>query len=182
MELLTVHMNDEEAIADLTKQLKEVMTLDTVFVCIGTDRNIGDMLGPLVGTMLEENEDFDQTVFGTVEEPAHGLNIQSVINHVHKNYGDKNIIAIDACIGDIELVSRIRIKDTPIHPGKGVGKNIGAIGDYAIVGIVSNRTCDLSSIRFQYIQKMAKIISRSIINAHMQLKYEQLGGALWEAY
>ena len=42
MELLTVHMNDEEAIADLTKQLKEVMTLDTVFVCIGTDRSIGD--------------------------------------------------------------------------------------------------------------------------------------------
>ena len=182
MELLRVHMNDEEAIADLTKQLKEVMTLDSVFVCIGTDRCLGDILGPLVGTLLEENEDFDQKVFGTIENPAHGLNIEEITNHVYKHYGDKNIIAIDACIGDIELVSHIRLRDTPIHPGRGAGKNLGAVGDYSIVGIVSDNLCELSQIRFQYMHKMAKIISRSIINAHMQLKYEQLGGALWEAY
>ena len=46
--------------------------VDITYVCIGTDRSIGDSLGPMVGTMLNYN---NLMVYGTIESPVHGLNI-----------------------------------------------------------------------------------------------------------
>ena len=37
----------------LSSIIKDVIDENTVIVCIGTDRAIGDALGPLVGTMLK---------------------------------------------------------------------------------------------------------------------------------
>lgn len=38
----------------LSSIIKDVIDENTVIVCIGTDRAIGDALGPLVGTMLKK--------------------------------------------------------------------------------------------------------------------------------
>ena len=40
---------------NLTLEIKNYITENTVIVCIGTDKCIGDCLGPLVGSILTEN-------------------------------------------------------------------------------------------------------------------------------
>ncbi|MEQ8197298.1 MAG: DUF1256 domain-containing protein, partial [Clostridiaceae bacterium] len=39
---------------ELAYFLKDFITKKTVIICIGTDKCIGDCLGPLVGTLLED--------------------------------------------------------------------------------------------------------------------------------
>ena len=55
--------------------LKEYINKDSIIVCIGTDRCIGDSLGPIVGSMLK-HKNFPLNVYGTVDYPIHALNIK----------------------------------------------------------------------------------------------------------
>ena len=57
MYLAKVNYEKENVVQILSSVLKDVIDENTVIVCIGTDRAIGDALGPLVGTMLK-NSDF----------------------------------------------------------------------------------------------------------------------------
>ncbi|MDP4156827.1 MAG: DUF1256 domain-containing protein, partial [Bacillota bacterium] len=57
-----------------------------VFVCIGSDLSIGDSLGPIVGTELE---DLGFTVIGTLKYPLHGLNLRDRLKIELALSGDK---------------------------------------------------------------------------------------------
>ncbi len=149
--------------------LKDYMNQDTVIVCIGTDRCIGDCLGPLVGTLLVKNE-FPLPVCGTLKDPIHALNIEKKLKELKKAYPISNIIGIDACIGDVDSVGEIQARDCPVHPGKGVGKSLPKIGDTSIIGIVdSNSNNDLftsNTIRLSFISDMSIVILHSLIHAY----------------
>ena len=57
--------------------------LEIVFLCIGTDRLIGDCFGPLVGTKLEEllqkYNIFNINIYGTLKENICYTNIEKKI-------------------------------------------------------------------------------------------------------
>lgn len=57
---------------------------DTVIVCIGTPRIIGDSLGPLVGTYIEQ-QDKNIKVYGTIENPVHALNLEDIKKKLLEN-------------------------------------------------------------------------------------------------
>ena len=57
MYLAKINYKKENVVQVLSSIIKDVIDENTVIVCIGTDRAIGDALGPLVGTMLK-NSDF----------------------------------------------------------------------------------------------------------------------------
>ena len=63
-----VHYNNIDSIYTLTNELTNYITQDTIIVCIGTDKCIGDCLGPLVGTMLKDSS-FHLPVNGTLSSP-----------------------------------------------------------------------------------------------------------------
>ena len=153
----------------LSYELKKYIDSNTVIVCIGTDKCIGDCLGPLVGSILIENF-FPLPVYGTLSEPIHALNINERLKQIKELHPIANIIGIDACLGNKEDIGEIRIRDYAIHPGKGVGKELPEVGIASVIGIVdSSENADLffsRSIRLSFIMDMAKIISRSLINAY----------------
>lgn len=105
-----------------------------LFVCIGTDRSTGDAYGPLVGTELSQ---LGIPVLGTLEEPVHAVNLDEVRKVIAHKYPRHFVIAIDACLGQFEHVGEIHVKDSPLHPGAGVKKELGPIGDISITGIVN---------------------------------------------
>jgi len=72
--LAKVNYQKENVAQILSLVLKDITNENTIVVCIGTDRAIGDALGPLVGTMLK-NSDFKYPVYGTLDSPIHALNI-----------------------------------------------------------------------------------------------------------
>lgn len=155
---------------DLAHFLKDHIDKNTIIVCIGTDRYIGDCLGPLVGTMLKCKH-FPLPVYGTISEPIHALNIESKLNEIKLLHPHNNIIGIDACLGDFEAIGEIQARDFPVHPGKGVGKSLPNVGDSSIIGIVDSNNnegifSNSSNIRLNLILNMAEVILYSLIHSY----------------
>lgn len=142
---------------------------EIVFVCIGTDRSTGDSLGPLVGTLLEEETVSPFFVYGTLENPIHAINLKEQIDKIHKIHSNPFIIAIDACLGRLKSVGFIQIANGPIKPGAGVNKDLPEVGDINITGIVNvsgfMEFFVLQNTRLNLVLKMAKTIATSIHEA-----------------
>ncbi|HOJ76645.1 MAG TPA: spore protease YyaC [Bacillota bacterium] len=142
---------------------------DIIILCIGTDRSTGDSLGPLVGTKLHQLGLKKEMVYGTLDEPVHAVNLQETINQINQTYKNPFIIAIDACLGRSESVGYISIKEGPLQPGTGVNKDLPAVGDLQIIGIVNiggfMEYMVLQNTRLSLVMKMAEIISRGIYNS-----------------
>ena len=66
---------------EISNFLKDHIDEKTIIVCIGTDKCIGDCLGPLVGTLLREKF-FPLKVFGTLDSPIHALNLDKKITEI----------------------------------------------------------------------------------------------------
>ena len=107
-----------------------------VFLCIGTDRSTGDSLGPLIGSRLEAEEIGGAVVIGTLEHPVHAVNLDRTLEHIEEHYPDAIIIAVDAAVGRWDHVGLVTLEKGPLRPGLGVRKELAAVGDISITGIV----------------------------------------------
>jgi putative sporulation protein YyaC len=134
-----------------------------VFACVGTDKSVGDCLGPWIGTELEKRG-FE--VVGTLKNPLHALNIPIRVPELKNKYKGYTIIAIDACLGYEGKIGQVQIKNDSIHPGKGVGKTLPYVGDVAIVGVVdlieNADIFSLKSIRLSFVLEVADRICEII--------------------
>lgn len=120
-----------EALSSVLPKNRKVL-----FFCVGTDRNTGDSLGPLVGSKLE-NKGYN--VLGTIDDPVHGMNLKENIKLVRAKYKDYLIVAIDACLGRVkEDIGKNYLYSDPLYPGTSVGKNwLPPVGDFSIIGMVN---------------------------------------------
>jgi putative sporulation protein YyaC len=168
--MLGVRVNYEESFAvnNLANYLSKFMNEKTIVICIGTDKCIGDCLGPLVGTFLTKNN-FPYPVIGTLERPAHAINLDYILKDIKIKYKDSFIVAIDACLGYDNCIGDIQVKSGPVHPGKGVGKNLPYVGDISIVGVVdtidNSDLFSIKNIRLNFIMNIADIIARGLLQA-----------------
>lgn len=163
-----MHYKDILAYYELAYFIKDYIDNNTIIVCIGTDRCIGDCLGPLVGTFLQYRN-FPLPVYGSVSEPIHALNLEKRIQEIKTLHPKANIIGIDACLGDSDCIGEIQGRNYPIHPGKGVGKSLPDVGESSIIGIVdssdNNELFTNRTIRLNLIMEMSKVITDSLIHA-----------------
>lgn len=154
---------------DIAVFIKDYISDNTVIVCIGTDKCIGDCLGPLVGTFLKDSF-FPLPVYGTIESPIHALNIEKRIKEIKSIHPNASIIGIDACLGDTKSIGEIHTRDYPIHPGKGVGKSLPDVGTASIIGIIdssdSSEFFTSRSIRLHLVMEMSKVIAHSLMHAY----------------
>lgn len=138
-----------------------------ILLCIGTDRSTGDSLGPLIGSKLYEAKLNEIKVYGTLEEPVHAVNLEEKIADIYGKYRDPFILAIDACLGRTESVGYISIKEGSLQPGTGVNKNLPAVGNLQIIGIVNvggfMEYMVLQNTRLSLVMRMANVISNGII-------------------
>ncbi|SHH81496.1 putative sporulation protein YyaC [Clostridium collagenovorans DSM 3089] len=169
MNSVKVYYEDPLAYYKLAFHLKNFIKEDTIIICIGTDKCIGDCLGPLVGTYLKE-KNFPLPVFGTIDEPIHALNLKTKVPELLKLYPNSTVIGIDACLGSESNIGDLQLRNVPVTPGKGVGKTLPKVGDLSIVGIVdSSDMAEMffhTNIRLNLIMNMANVISDSLIHAY----------------
>lgn len=164
---------------DFSSQIEQLLTeaqicqREIIFLCIGTDRSTGDSLGPLTGSKLEHLH-LDINVFGTLENPVHATNIIEQVNSIKQNFSRPYIIAIDACLGRLDAVGFLSLGRGSVKPGAAVKKDLPAIGDAYITGIVNvsgfMEHLVLQSTRLHLVMKMADIISISIARATRKLR------------
>lgn len=137
-----------------------------ILLCIGTDRSTGDSLGPLIGYKLKEKKVNRLEVFGTLDRPVHAMNLERYLQILKQNYPDHLVVAVDASVGNLEHIGYVTLGKGALKPGLGVSKELGAVGDIFITGIVGGCGCYdplmLQSIRLSIVMRLADCISESI--------------------
>ena len=143
-----------------------------VFLCIGTEKVIGDLYGPLVGQKLYEN-DFKSSKFnviGRIGDNVTYSNIGTQLEKITNNYLNPYIIAIDAAISEEENIGKIVISNSKMKIGKAIKKQekqIGNISIKAIVGKKNNTGLDnykeLKSISYSFIENLANETVKGIL-------------------
>lgn len=183
--LVSTKYNKLGSINELASELAKIVDENTIFVCVGTDRIIGDSLGPIVGSLLQDR--IPNKVYGTVEYPVHALNVNEIGKTIKEEHEGTTVVAIDACIGITIPKGNIKLRNAPVKPGKGAAKELDAIGDYSITGVVYEKlpgdtvkivNDQLGYVRLDFISKMAKMIVESIVLAMNMQK--ELRGELYE--
>lgn len=169
---------DLDASRKIAKELFDLLPTEKlqpiVFVCIGTDRSTGDSLGPLVGTLLKEKKTSTSTfnIYGTLDEPIHAMNLSEKLADIARLHSNPFIIGIDACLGKVRSVGIVQIGEGPVKPGAGVNKDLPAVGNAHITGIVNvsgfMEFMVLQNTRLNLVLNMAKTIADGIHRTHLQ--------------
>lgn len=177
-----IHFDDPAAVSlfshDLAQRLRELDTgQDTaiVLLCIGTDRSTGDCLGPLIGSKLSSLDQNLFTVYGTLDQPVHAANLQEIMRDIEAKYDKPLIIAVDASLGHLDNVGYLNIGNGSLQPGAGVNKDLPAVGDIHITGIVNvggfMEYLVLQNTRLNLVMQMADIMTQGF--RQTMLMYQQ---------
>lgn len=154
-----------------------------IFVCIGTDRSTGDALGPLVGHKLKFLCDIKNIyVYGSLENPIHAKNINTIINNISLNFINPYVIAIDSSLGSLSNIGKIIIKKESLLPGLALNKDLPAIGDMCIKGIVNIggnfEFLVLQNTRLYTVMTLADTISKGIYHFYLSCKINNVFSTL----
>ncbi|MBO5182911.1 MAG: DUF1256 domain-containing protein [Bacilli bacterium] len=124
---------------EIAKLIKRKDYDKIMIVCIGTSKVIFDSYGPIVGSILSRALfPFDVRVYGTIEKPINGLNIESFILKNASEFNKNLVIAVDSMFSKYETNKSIYVSNRGLKPGSALGKSFPTIGEFSIGGIVSN--------------------------------------------
>jgi putative sporulation protein YyaC len=167
---IKAHMDDYKGTAKIEGKLTKLFTVSSqrpvLILCIGTDRSTGDSLGPLIGTQLISYNLPKLNVLGTLKHPVHATNLSENILNIKKSFVNPLVIAIDACLGRLDSVGYITLAHGPLKPGTGVHKELPAVGEAHLTGIVNvggfMEYMVLQNTRLAVVWQMAETISRMV--------------------
>ena len=133
-----------------------------VIVCFGTPAIAGDSLGPEVGTLLRDDKDFPAFVYGTLDHPITGRNMNDWISFVKEAHKDAVFVAVDACLGDERNLGKISVRSDGVCPAT-VGGKKSRFGDVGIIAVVGDKSQDALTALMQanslYVSELAHKVS-----------------------
>lgn len=146
---------------------------EIVFLCIGTDRIIGDCLGPLVGTILQEKLEkyniVNINIYGNLKENICYTNIQNILKRINQKHKNACIIVIDAALSHEDNIGKIFISKEKMILGKGLHKEKVEIGDISIKAVVGKdykfskyNFSSLQNISLNVVIRLAELIADGI--------------------
>lgn len=156
----------EQIASRLSRYFAENGDRERLIVCVGTDRSTGDALGPLVGMKLKALNPPGMTIYGTLEQPVHAMNLEETLETIAVKHHHALVIAIDACLGQLSSVGCIQLCNGPLKPGAGVNKSLPPVGDVHLTGIVNvggfMEYFVLQNTRLSLVMSLADVIASSI--------------------
>ncbi|SEO40859.1 putative sporulation protein YyaC [Amphibacillus marinus] len=143
---------------------------DIVIICIGSDRSTGDALGPITGTYLSKWGLKNFSVYGTLADPIHALNLNDRLSSIKNKHPKGFVIAIDACLGRSSSIGCINAHIGSLKPGLALKKKLPDVGDFSITGIVNASSpidfLALQHTRLNLVMQQAEAIARSLLYLH----------------
>ena len=119
----------------------DILERQLVVVCFGTPSISGDSLGPVVGSLLREDKRFPAFVYGTLDRPVTGRNMQEWMNFVAAAHKGALLLAVDACLGNASDLGGILIRPDGVCPAA-VGGKKKRFGDVGIIAVVGDKRGD----------------------------------------
>ncbi|SDK22850.1 spore protease YyaC [Sediminibacillus albus] len=170
------HFEDASFKQNMRQSLAELLpehAPEIVVVCIGTDRSTGDSLGPLTGTLLNEKVNHMISVYGTLADPIHAVNLEEKLQMIETKHPGAFIIAIDACLGRIDSIGSIILSPGPLKPGAALKKPLPDVGDIHLTGVVNisgyMEFLVLQNTRLNIVMQMARRITESLHQLDLEL-------------
>lgn len=141
--------------------------MEIIFLCIGTDKIIGDCFGPLVGSklkeLLESYNIYNINVYGTLNKNVNYTNVQKIMKIINNRHPNPYIIVIDAALSRKENIGKVYIEEGKTILGKGLNKNRIEIGDLSIKAVVG-KDYKLPKYNFSSLQNISLNIVFTLSN------------------
>lgn len=140
-------------------------------LCIGTNKLIGDSVGPIIGSNLKHLENEYLKIYGTMKNTLNFDNAKNVINEIYDNFSKPYIITIDATLSNRKKVGEIVLNKGYIKIGKALERSIcfySNININCIVGknlqLKEDNIEELKKVEKNAIYEMSEIVSWGIEN------------------
>lgn len=151
------------------KRVNEKRYSDLIFICIGTNKIVGDSFGPIIGEILKRNvKDRRIKVIGNLTNNINAKNIKNIKFNCVNPY----VISIDSALSDTIEPGNVFIIKKGLVPGSALNKKATAIGNIAIKGIVAKdekslikNYFNLKNADYKLILKFSKNISKIILQS-----------------
>lgn len=141
---------------------------DIVILCIGTDKLIGDLVGPIVGQKLKRLfKNYKKIkVYGDINKSVNITNVDKVIEEINTKFNYPFIITIDSALGPKEVIETVHISCGKIKPGGALSHKKEYKSNINFKAIVGENLKDsflnfnvLNSIERNVVQKLANEIT-----------------------
>lgn len=140
-----------------------------VFLCVGTDKVVGDSLGALVGEMLKNKYQINGYIYGTLDRNVTAVNLAETIKEIKQSHPYSPIVLIDGVLGPLDEVGQVKYYPSGAYPSGEYGTGY-YVGDYSILAVVNCKGMDsltfVKSVRLKTIITMAEFIADSINRAY----------------
>lgn len=142
-----------------------------IFLCIGTDKIIGDSFGPIIGYKLKNlfYGEKNIEIIGDLENAVNLSNIETIIDNVYSTYETPFLIAIDAAMSNKTKIGKIVVSNSKMNVASGFIKRKIYVGDVSIKGVVSKDLRDpkynfrlLQNVPLNLIMNMADSVAQGI--------------------
>lgn len=155
---------------DLENNFSEI-----VFLCVGTNKIVGDMIGPIVGENLKNKIKHDKKkiyIYGNMQETLNLKNAKDVIKKIEYQYINPFIITVDTALSKKNNNKKIYVGQGSIEIGKAVSEGIRYYSHVNIKGIVGiyqdtveENLNTLKNVKLKEIDYLASMISNGITEA-----------------
>ena len=169
--------------SNILKQNKQNKNL--IILCIGTNKVIGDSIGPIVGTNLKNdlkiNMKFKDEFYiknkkiKIIGDMCNNISYNNIKENIEKidTIGEKNfIIVIDSALSSENNIGKIFIHNRGLKYAESLKRSNEIIGDMSIKAVVGKNTQNrfknfkiLKNISSQRVITMSNIVSKGIIDA-----------------
>lgn len=140
-----------------------------VFLCVGSDKVVGDLVGVLVGELLTHKYHINGYVYGNLDYAITNKNLQIVTDYIKQNYPQNPVIVVDGICGEMHEVGYVKYYEYGCIAGGEFNNGI-KLGDYSILGVVDVKGIDglnfLKSVKLKTITKLAEFIADSVSLAY----------------
>lgn len=140
-----------------------------VFLCVGTDKVIGDSLGALTGELLQKKYKINGYVYGDLDYNINANNLEETIKHIKDIHPNSPIVLIDGILGDIDEVGQIKFYPQGAYAKGQFHKGV-YVGDFSILAVVNAKGIDslnsLKSVTLKTVISQAEFIAKSIAQAY----------------
>ena len=157
----------------LREKISDLEISKLIFLCIGTDRVIGDSFGPLVGYKLKHlfKDEQNIKVIGTLDNIICAHNISKIVDEINNTYPESFLIAIDAALSNTNNIGKIIVSKNKINVGSSFDRKNIYVGNMSIKGVVSKNLSNpkynfrlLQNIPLHLVMNMADCVAKGIFN------------------
>ena len=171
-------MIKEKTVQDLKKQLEQYSYQEfshIIILCIGTNKIIGDLIGPMVGQILKKELKYDKIIIlGNMIETINFKNAKQSIESIFEQYAKPFIITIDSALGRDDMVNQIVINKGMVKIGKSLGRSICYYSNINIKGVVGvdkkDKYENIKSLQNVDIELITKLSIRIVNITHKIIK------------